>query len=67
MIKLLYPKLIELADTPRHSLNYGLYEFSWGNIQKGAPYFAQRFELENYPIGYPKNILGLKIEKGDIL
>lgn len=60
MIKLLYPKLIELADTPRHSLNYGLYEFSWGNIQKGAPYFAQRFELENYPIGYPKNILGLK-------
>ncbi len=56
-IKEFYPKLIELAHTPRHALNYGLYEFSWGNIQKGCSYFQERFELENYPVGYPKDVL----------
>lgn len=59
MVKVFYPKLIELAHTPRHALNYGLYEFSWGNIQKGYSYFIERFDLENYPVGYPKDILGL--------
>lgn len=57
MVKQLYPKLIELAPTPRHCLNYGLYEFSWGNIQKGYEYFSQRFDLEKYPVGYPKDVL----------
>lgn len=56
-IKEFYPKLMELAHTPRHALNYGLYEFSWGNIQKGCSYFQERFELENYPVGYPKDVL----------
>lgn len=56
-VKEFYPKLMELAHTPRHALNYGLYEFSWGNIQKGCSYFQERFELENYPVGYPKDIL----------
>ena len=56
-IKEFYPKLIELAHTPRHALNYGLYEFSWGNIQKGCSYFQERFELEKYPVGYPKDVL----------
>lgn len=56
-IKALYPKLIELAPTPRHIFNYGLYEFSWGNIQKGYDYFSQRFDLEHYPVGYPKEVL----------
>lgn len=58
-VKEFYPKLIELAHTPRHALNYGLYEFGWGNIQKGYSYFVERFDLENYPVGYPKDILGL--------
>ena len=56
-VKEFYPKLMELAHTPRHALNYGLYEFSWGNIQKGCSYFQERFELENYPVGYPKDVL----------
>lgn len=56
-IKEFYPKLMELAHTPRHALNYGLYEFSWGNIQKGCKFFQERFELEKYPVGYPKDIL----------
>lgn len=56
-VKEFYPKLMELAHTPRHALNYGLYEFSWGNIQKGCKFFQERFELENYPVGYPKDIL----------
>lgn len=58
-VKEFYPMLIELAPTPRHLFNYGLYEFSWGNIQKGYDYFSQRFDLENYPVGYPKTVLGL--------
>ena len=56
-VKEFYPKLMELAHTPRHALNYGLYEFSWGHIQKGCKYFQERFELENYPVGYPKDVL----------
>lgn len=56
-VKEFYPKLMELAHTPRHALNYGLYEFSWGNIQKGCKFFQERFELEKYPVGYPKDIL----------
>ena len=56
-VKEFYPKLMELAHTPRHALNYGLYEFSWGNIQKGCMFFQERFELEKYPVGYPKDIL----------
>lgn len=56
-IKEFYPKLMELAHTPRHALNYGLYEFSWGNIQKGCKFFQERFELEKYPVGYPKDVL----------
>lgn len=56
-VKEFYPKLMELAHTPRHALNYGLYEFNWGNIQKGCKFFQERFELENYPVGYPKDIL----------
>lgn len=56
-VKEFYPKLMELAHTPRHALNYGLYEFSWGNIQKGCKFFQERFELENYPVGYPKDVL----------
>ena len=58
-VKEIYPKLIELAPTPRHIFNYGLYEFSWGNIQKGYDYFSQRFDLEQYPVGYPKEALNL--------
>lgn len=58
-IKEFYPKLMDLAHTPRHALNYGLYEFSWGNIQKGYSYFIERFDLDNYPVGYPKDVLGL--------
>ena len=58
-VKEFYPKLIELAPTPRHIFNYGLYEFSWGNIQKGYDYFSQRFDLEQYPVGYPKEALNL--------
>ena len=56
-VKEFYPKLIEIAHTPRHALNYGLYEFSWGHIKKGCEYFKERFELENYPVGYPKDVL----------
>lgn len=56
-VKEFYPKLMELAHTPRHALNYGLYEFSWGNIQKGCKFFQERFELEKYPVGYPKDVL----------
>lgn len=59
-VKELYPVLMSLAHTPRHALNYGLYEFSWGNIQKGYSYFVERFDLENYPVGYPKDVLGLQ-------
>lgn len=58
-VKEFYPKLMELAHTPRHALNYGLYEFSWGNIYKGCSYFAERFDLEGYPVGYPKEVLNL--------
>lgn len=58
-IKELYPKLIELSPTPIHSLNYGLYEFSWGNIQKSYPYIVERFDIPEYPIGYPKEVLNL--------
>lgn len=56
-IKEFYPKLIEIAPSPRHFLNYGLYLIGWGEFQKGYSYFAQRFDLENYPVGYPKDIL----------
>lgn len=59
LVKEFYPKLLELAHTPRHALNYGLYEFGWGNIQKGYSYFIERFDLDNYPVGYPKEVLGL--------
>lgn len=58
-VKKFYLELLSLAHTPRHALNYGLYEFGWGNIQKGYSYFVERFDLENYPVGYPKAILGL--------
>ncbi|MCD8377549.1 MAG: tetratricopeptide repeat-containing glycosyltransferase family protein [Candidatus Gastranaerophilales bacterium] len=58
-IKELYPKLIELAPSPRHFLNWGLYLIGWGEFQKGYYYTAQRFDLENYPVGYPKDILPL--------
>lgn len=56
-VKELYPELIRVMPSPRHSLNYGLYLMSWGKIQEGYKYFTERFELENYPIGYPKGIL----------
>ena len=56
-VKELYPKLIEISPNPRHSLNYGLYLMSWGNLNDGGKYFAERYELDNYPIGYPKAIL----------
>jgi tetratricopeptide (TPR) repeat protein len=58
-IKEFYPKLIQIAPSPRHSLNYGLYLFGWGEIQKGYKYFSERFDLDGYPIGYPKDILPL--------
>ena len=57
-IKQLYPELIKLAPSPQHSLNYGLYLMSWGNLYEGGKYFIERFDLDNYPIGYPKTILG---------
>ena len=56
-IKEFYPKLIDLAPTPQHSLNWGLYQIGWGNFKEGHEYFSQRFDLEKYPIGYPKDIL----------
>ena len=56
-VKELYPKLLELAPTPRHSLNYGLYLMSWGELKKGSEYFIERYNLDNYPIGYPKSDL----------
>ena len=59
-IKELYPKLLELAPSPRHSLNYGLYLMSWGELNKGGKYFTDRFDLDKYPVGYPKSILGMK-------
>lgn len=57
-VKQLYPKLISLSHTPRHSLNYGLYLMSWGKLHEGGKYFSERFDLQDYPIGYPKAILG---------
>lgn len=57
-VKELYPKLISVAPSPRHSLNYGLYLISWGQMYEGHKYFIERFDLDDYPIGYPKNILG---------
>ena len=57
-VKEFYPKLIKIAPSPRHSLNYGLYLINWGNFQEGHKYFTERFDLDNYPIGYPKSILG---------
>ena len=57
-VKEFYPKLLSIAPSPRHSLNYGLYLISWGEFQKGHKYFTERFDLDNYPIGYPKSILG---------
>ncbi|MCM1265516.1 MAG: hypothetical protein NC200_04880 [Candidatus Gastranaerophilales bacterium] len=56
-VKEFYPKLIDIAPSPRHSLNYGLYLIGWGEFQKGYSHFSQRFDLENYPVGYPKDIL----------
>jgi len=56
-VKEFYPKLIEVMPSPRHSLNYGLYLMSWGRLQEGYKYFIQRFDLNEYPIGYPKGIL----------
>lgn len=58
-VKRLYPELIKIAPSPRHSLNYGLYLISWGKINEGHKYFLERFDLDEYPIGYPKSILGL--------
>lgn len=55
-VKELYPKLIEIAPSPRHSLNYGLYLISWGELYEGHKHFIKRFELDEYPIGYPKGI-----------
>ena len=40
-VKELYPKLIELAPSPRHYLNYGLYLMSWGNIYEGCSFFRE--------------------------
>lgn len=57
MIKEYYPKLISLAPTPRHSLNYGTYLINWGNFMQGYSFMTKRFELEKYPVGYPKDIL----------
>ena len=59
MVKFLYPQLLNLAPSPQHSLNYGLYLMSWGQFNEGGKYFSERFDLENYPIGYPKDILTL--------
>lgn len=56
-VKELYPKLVELAPSPRHSLNYGLYLISWGQLHEGHKHFIKRFELDEYPIGYPKGVL----------
>ena len=56
-VKEFYPKLIEVMPSPKHSLNYGLYLMSWGNFQEGYKYFTERFDLDEYPIGYPKGIL----------
>ncbi|MCR5266268.1 MAG: hypothetical protein K6E29_06715 [Cyanobacteria bacterium RUI128] len=58
-VKELYPELIKLAPSPRHSLNYGLYLISWGHFHEGHKYFTERFDLDNYPVGYPKSILGI--------
>lgn len=58
-VKEFYPKLIELAHSPRHAMNYGLYLISWGQFQEGGKYFSERFDLEKYPIGYPKGILNM--------
>lgn len=57
MVKKLYPELLALAPSPRHSLNYGLYQMSWGNIHTGGKYFKERFDLDEYPVGYPKTLL----------
>ena len=56
-VKKLYPKLISISPSPRHSLNYGLYLMSWGELNEGGKYFAERFDLEKYPVGYPKTFL----------
>ncbi len=56
-VKEFYPKLIELSPSPRHSLNYGLYLMSWGKFIEGGKFFLERFDLEDYPIGYPKGVL----------
>ncbi len=56
-VKELYPKLIEVMPSPNHSLNYGLYLMSWGKMQEGYKYFVDRFDIDEYPIGYPKGIL----------
>jgi len=57
MIKKLYPELIALAPSPRHSLNYGIYLISWGQIKKGYSYMQERYDLDKYPVGYPKDTL----------
>lgn len=56
MIKKLYPELIEVAPSPRHSLNYGLYLIGWGQFEEGHKYFTERFDLDEYPVGYPKGV-----------
>lgn len=58
-VKEFYPKLLDLAHTPRHSMNYGLYLMGWGEFCKGGKYFVERFDLDDYPIGYPKGVLNL--------
>lgn len=52
-----YPKLLQLAPSPRLIWNYGIYLISWGKFQEGYSYISQRFEMDKYPVGYPKDIL----------
>lgn len=56
-VKKLYPELLKLAPSPRHSLNYGIYLTGWGRMKEGYSYMIERYDLEKYPIGYPKETL----------
>ena len=56
-IREFYPKLLKAAPSPRHSLDWGIYLVSRGEIKKGCSYMIERYDLDKYPIGYPKEIL----------
>lgn len=56
-IQELYPILLKLAPSPRLIWNYGIYLISWGRFKEGYSYISQRFEMDKYPVGYPKDVL----------